>query len=211
MRFFLLFFVQLVFFNLAQSQHSFGIRSGFHSSKVKFFVNDDFLENSDALNQFEIGLFYNKKIHEHFALTPELNYLERGGSIPGSISTEETHYNQLELVVPITLQFRVKRFVPFAKLGLSYGYTLSGFTRTALSRRELDFSDNDAYKRSDFGLVVGGGTHFLVTDSWGIFLEYRYRESFSYTMDAELEDIRLSTKNRGQGLVLGVMLTLSPD
>jgi len=191
------------------SQNTFGIRSGLFFAKMRYFADDEYLWSSDPINKLEIGVFTSFKLTKIISFMPEVNYLHKGGAIPDNPNPPKTYYQQIELALPFNFEYSFDKIALFGKIGPSYGYMIGGYNEiSSIGRGLIEFKDNSDYVRSDLGFLAGGGISFLISESGKISLESRYRRSFIYTRDEELEDFKYSTKNFGWGIVVGYSTNL---
>jgi hypothetical protein len=133
-----------------------GFRLGVLTSKQDF-QNGDFNQNVKSKLGADIALVADFPVGHIVSISPEIHWLQKGAKIEdltGTAGEIASTFNYLEVPVLFKLHFGDEAgFLLFA--GPSAGYLLDG------SDKDKDGNKNDIdlnfYKRTEFGLHVGGG------------------------------------------------------
>ena len=217
----------LFFYTAAQAQVSVGLKGGAnfgtaYTTDMLNSITPDFKYATGAV----AGVVTELKFNDHFALQPEVNWVQKGFrfdegidipignvNIPAGVeATIRTNYIEVPLLAKASVGN--SRVQGYAVLGPSFGYALNGklITRTRFLfefdpiRTDLNL-DNLDYNRFEVSAV--GGLGFQVNfDGLKWFADARYTYGFTelYNFPVVNEQI----KNRGIALSTGIMLDLSP-
>lgn len=208
MKYFSIIIFIFIFITGNKAQNAVGVKSGVHFSKFRYFFNDEYESTSqNSISRAEFGVLFNRKISNRFGFGVELNYLSKGNQTPNGT---KTILNQFEIILPLSYEFSIGRLSIFVKGGPVIGYFINGDFRTSSgSKVDIDLKNNKDYKRFDYSIALGGGLSYQITPSGRAFVDYRYRRSFKYTVDSQLEDFKLSVKNIGNGIGFGYLHDLS--
>jgi opacity protein-like surface antigen len=203
------FIMPMLLFCAIQSaaQNDIGVHLGLYSSKFRYFFNDEFeAASQNAINRVEFGFLFNRKVSNKLGFGVELNYLDKGNEIPNGT---KTILNQVEMILPVSYEFPIGKLSIFVRSGPALGYVIDGNFRTASGNKiDIDLKNNKDFKRLDYSIVLGGGLSYKITPSGKIYIDYRYRRSFKYSVDSQLEDFKLSAKNIGWGIGFGFLYNI---
>jgi hypothetical protein len=160
----------------AQSTNTLGLKAGLNMFK---WYGDD-VENVDYLTSFAFGAYFNHGFSEVLSIQPELYYSVKGLS-ESEIITIELKESYLE--IPVLLK------VNFAMEGKNWSPNLFAgpYLAFLMSAKLEDIDVKDELAGTDFGLVVGGGFDFGLSEgAQTLSLDVRYSMGFT-KMDEEGE------------------------
>ena len=182
--------------NLLMAQLSLGVRGGINLAKeyVEFSGES---ETSDALTGLTLAGLIEIGMGEHFAIQPELVFVQKGGS--NGDSDDDLTLNHFD--VPVLLKYKVgaESFGGYLAAGPTFGYALSG----KFGDEKFEDDDWEGYNRFELGASLGGGLGLNLASGM-VFLDIRYLLSLNNLS----EDDEITIKNRGIGLSVGYLHTL---
>lgn len=158
----LLMTITLVAINLAVvAQNGFGLRGGISLSAWEYISEDQ--DAVDAYNDMKDPLFGGQAFgfyhweKNHFALQPELGWIQKGVVLGESDYKIRTNVNYLELPVLLMGVFgKSNKFTVFAGPSIAYGITghWTYIENGEKNRESIDWND-DEFARTDISLHVG--------------------------------------------------------
>jgi hypothetical protein len=178
----------------AQSYDRLGLKAGVNMFKL---YGDD-AEDLDYLTSFAFGGYYCHGFSDVFALQPELYYSMKGTS-ESEVITIDLKEGYIEIPVLLKVNFPME--------GKSWSPTLFAgpYMAFLMSAKLEDIDVKDEVAGTDFGLVVGGGFDFGLSEGQQILsLDVRYSMGFT-KIDEEGE---ADVMNNGFQLLLGFGFSL---
>jgi opacity protein-like surface antigen len=177
--------------------------------------DEAFTEGSDQkyMTGTNLGLAFQIGVSDMLSIQPELLLIQKGVRVEEFDSRVSSKLlfklNYLEVPMLVKLSFPVSESLGlFVNAGPSIGYALNGkiiYIEDGDRKEDIDFDDDDGFKRTDISMVLGGGASFNLS-SVKLLLEARYLYGFSNVLDIEAEDF--TRKNRGVGITAGIMVPL---
>ncbi len=158
----------------AQSTNTLGLKAGLNMFK---WYGDD-VEGIDYLTSFAFGAYFNHGFSEVLSIQPELYYSTKGLS-ESEILTIELKESYLE--IPVLLK------VNFAMEGKNWSPNLFAgpYIAFLMSAKLEDIDVKDELAGTDFGLVVGGGFDFGLSEgAQTLSLDVRYSMGFTKVDEA---------------------------
>ncbi|MDP2914716.1 MAG: porin family protein [Candidatus Aminicenantes bacterium] len=164
----------------------FGIKGGVNFANL---VGPDLDSNWKTKTGLAAGGFVSFQINRLLAIQPEFFYSQKGSTWKDPDVTYKVNLTFVDIpllvkfFIPVSAQsaLRPNVFVgPYAGIKMSAKLTME----TAEGRDETDFED---LKKTDLGLVVGGGIDFAVGKG-KILLDVRY--SFGFSSFSNIEDFK---------------------
>ena len=181
----------------AQSPKVFGLKGGVNMFKP---YGDD-VTDVGYYTSFAIGAFYYHACSEIFVLQPELYYSVKGGK-----ETEEGDESVLKLSyidIPVLLKFNLplegKSWAPNLYAGPYLAFLMGADIN--------DYDVKDAFSSTDFGLVVGAGADFKLSEGKHM-LELDFRYSMGFTKIYDAGDLDVQAFNNGFQFLLGFGFSL---
>ena len=210
----LLFTFLLLFYSNSIAQHSIGVKTGWHLSKLhvdygnsRSFGHD---YDYDKTTGFEFGINLNTTISKNLGIISELNIIQKGGE-----QSDHLIVDQLELALLLAYDIPIKRFSFFVNAGGSAGYFVASRLVSTRFNRKIKYQFESVFNnRWDAAVALGGGVKYKF-GKYSVVLETRYRRSFTqfdpiYKSDEEpgylaYDHPPLISKNRlaGIGFTIG--------
>ncbi len=186
-----------------QAQTKIGLRSGLNISNLNYYFNENKVEDQEAQNKIELGIFLEQGLHSKFDYVFEVNYFESGISIPSipfNLTTKSLESNSI-------LKFRILKgsFEPnvFAGIGINrylQAKDSQGFT--------YDFQEDDIHAFG-IGYLLGFQFDYNIKKNV-IFFDARFKNSLSNFIDnATNEDFTIQVKKQETVLSLGFKYKLN--
>jgi hypothetical protein len=182
----------------AQDSVAVGVKGGATFTTLRFENEEEAsTRTSDTRPGFIGGLFVVWPADRRLALQTEVLLSQKGGKFQGANFSGRTTINYVDTPVLLRVSSARSGGTPvhvFA--GPSFGFRVSGETRSTVEGREgVDEIDND-FKRFDLGLTVGAGVEFgrLVVDgryTWGL-----------VDIDKQIDESTI--RNRGFAFMTGI-------
>ena len=207
----LLFFISSTTFLIAQV--SIGFRGGISLPELS--LNSDgyyslFYDDIETpvFMGSTLGAICEIKLHQNFALQPELMYLQKGSKvlIPGyyyyNSGNEETklRLNYLELPILAKGMFGNESVTGYATLGPSLGYAITGYLTQFGVKETLDDNDWDGFNRFEVSVSFGVGAGLALGEGQA-FVDLRYLLGLNNII-VDFED---SAKHRVIGITVGYL------
>ena len=173
----------------AQSTNTLGLKAGLNMFK---WYGDD-VEGIDYLTSFAFGAYFNHGFSEVLSIQPELYYSTKGLS-ESEILTIELKESYLE--IPVLLK------VNFAMEGKNWSPNLFAgpYIAFLMSAKLEDIDVKDELAGTDFGLVVGGGFDFGLSEgAQTLSLDVRYSMGFTKVDEA----VEAEVFNKGFQFLVG--------
>lgn len=166
-----------LFIAMGEAQNAVGIRSGIFVSKTKYFLDEKLFFTSRDISCFEIGLVSRFKIGPSVSLSPEINFIQKGGEIGKSPYLITQKFTGGGFVMPMSFSYTYKSIFLKVETGFYGGFFLKGKYNSASNGAfEIEFNnvDHGGFKQRDFGAVfgAGGGVNFK---KYSFSLNWRYR------------------------------------
>ena len=185
---------------ISNAQFSIGGKIGMNLANIKGKDKPDDIKMRMTMN---FGAVANYSLTDLFSLQAEINYEGKGFKIKDYSESGDGWTEELKnlrfpfgyLTIPILAKATFGKSTKFfVNAGPYFGFLMSAkfkgdYTFTSLTNPELNYSDSanedmkDFYKGFDFGLVIGGGAIFPITDALDIMAEVRYNMGFSKIVD----------------------------
>jgi len=181
----------------AQTSKSIGVKGGFNMFKP---YGDDVADASYYYG-FAIGGFYYYAMSEIFVLQPELYYSVKGGKEDdeGEESDLKLSYIEIPVLLKFNLPMEGKSWAPNLYVGPYLAFLLGA---------DVDGHDvKDAFKSTDFGLVVGASFDFRLSEGKRM-LELDFRYSMGITKIYDFGDLDIQAFNNGFQFLLGYGFSL---
>ena len=163
---------------------------------------------------FLFGGFLCFQINEYFAVQPEIMYVRKGGkqdidinttvlSIPIPISgsvTWKLDYIEIPLLAKIILPVSGK-VTPNLLIGPAIAFNVSSKLAGELLGAEADVDVDPIIKSTDFGMIIGAGLDYEISEKAMINLEGRFGLGFQNWFDLPIDIV--SVKNGNISLMAG--------
>lgn len=180
------------------AQISWGLKAGVNITSV---TTDDGYKTGGVKNTFggHAGLMLEISAGQHFAVQPELNWLQKGYAFDNGTVTTRWIFNELDLHVLAKYKFDLGKVRSYVNAGPTIGKVLNGFKKPSnASKIDLDFT-KDKIRPWDYGLAAGLGLG-LDAGPGVLFVDGRYMLS--------LVDIFEASANKGKFRKVGFDYTL---
>ncbi|MEO1261414.1 MAG: porin family protein [Bacteroidota bacterium] len=201
------------------AQVSLGVRAGISLPKINISDDDDY----GYYNEFDFpvlmggvaGAVCEIKLHQNFAIQPELMFVQKGSKVEfpdyyyyyyyyGGGNETEIRLNYMEVPVLAKGIIGNETLSGYAVLGPSFGYAISGYIDQGGEKDTIDGDDWDSFKRFEFGANFGAGAGLQIGESGQAFVDLRYLLGFTNIA----EDSDGTIRNRGFSLTVGFMKSL---
>ena len=204
------------------AQFSIGVRGGIHLGDFALKNVEGFATNPESRTGPLFGVVSEIRVNDHFAIQPELNFIQKGSrqefslndSLFGNIQAKaEVILNYLELPVLLKVGGDLGTMLRVDALaGPAVGYGLNGKFKnvstvngeTESEEESIDF-DKDELSRTDFSIHVGGMLTLKAGERAKVFVDGRYIIGLT-NLNTSSEDNE--ARNRGGSFSAGVMFTL---
>ena len=178
----------------AQSYNRLGLKAGVNM----FQWYGDEVEGLDYLTSFAFGAYYCHGFSDVFALQPELYYSIKGVSY-SEILTIDVKQGYIEIPVLLKVNF------PLEGKSWSPNLFAGPYMAFLMSAKIEDVDVKDEFAGTDFGLVVGGGFDFGLSEGQQtLSLDIRYSVGFT-TLDEEGDE---EAMNNGFQFLVGFGFSL---
>jgi len=181
----------------AQSEKAFGLKGGVNMFKP---YGDD-VTDADYYTSYAIGVFYYHAFSEIFVLQPELYYSIKGGK--GEDEGDESVLKLSYIDIPVLLKFNLplegKSWAPNLYAGPYLAFLMGADVN--------DHDVKDFFSSTDFGLVVGAGADFHLSEGKHL-LELDFRYSMGFTKIYDSEYLEVEAFNNGFQFLLGFGFSL---
>jgi hypothetical protein len=181
----------------AQSPGFIGIKGGLNMFKP---YGDDVVDASYNIG-FAIGGFYCHSINEILMLQPEIYYSVKGGKgeDEGVENTLKLSYIDIPVLLKFNLPVEDKSWAPNIYAGPYLAFLMAA---------DLEGIDvKDSFKSTDFGLVVGAGLDFKLSEGAQM-LSFDVRFSVGFTKIYDMVDEELDAFNNGFQFLVGYGFSL---
>lgn len=126
-------------------------------------TNSALTDYKKSTNGIQAGISFQAGVTSGFSIVSELYYIRKGGKLktnnPLTISESTLRLNTLEL--PVLARFHVGKF--YMNAGPSIAYNMSGKREVNNQSTKLLFNNtNEAFKRFESGIQMGGGFEFPI-------------------------------------------------
>lgn len=199
----ILFLIVISPINETQAQTHIGLRSGLNISKMNYYFDDIKVEDQEAVNKIETGIFIERNINSKFKYLWELNYFESGVSIPSipfSLTTKALETNGI-----IKFQIFESTLVPNLLAGVGIHKYLSAEDSNGFS---YDLND-DSLNEFGIGYLLGMQLEYYI-DSCILFFDARLKNSLSQFIDNTTnEDFTIKAKTQEVVFTLGFKYALN--
>jgi hypothetical protein len=202
----------------AEGQTAIGGKIGLNLATYIGDTEESFMNKGSVIG-FQIGGIIELGITDRFSIQPELVYIRKGVSDEFTLDffgeTTETELdlklNYIELPILGKLRFGTPESTNFfVTAGPSFGYATGGETEqeitvggeTTESSEDIEFSDNDGFRRFELGAALGIGLN-IPSGSGNFFGEVRYSIGITSLNDDDISD--LSFRNSAVGLSVGYL------
>lgn len=173
----------------AQSYNRLGLKAGVNMFK---WYGDE-VEGLDYLTSFAFGGYYCHGFSEVFSIQPELYYSMKGAS-DSEIITIDVKQGYLEIPVLLKVNF------PLESKSWSPNLYAGPYLAFLMSAKVEDVDVKDEFAGTDFGLVVGGGFDFGLSEGkQTLSLDIRYSIGFTKVDEEGEADVM----NNGFQFLLG--------
>ena len=202
----------------AKGQTAIGGKIGLNLATYIGDTDESFMDKGSVLG-FQIGGVIELGITDRFSIQPELVYIRKGVSdeftldVLGDVAMTESDFklNYIELPILGKLKFGAPESTNFfVTAGPTFGYATGGEIDTEItfegetmeSSDDIEFSDNDGFRRFELGAAVGAGIN-IPSGSGNFFGEIRYAIGITNLNDDDTAD--LSLRNSAIGLSVGYL------
>ena len=153
----------------AQSTNTLGLKAGVNMFK---WYGDE-VEGLDYLTSFAFGGYFNHGFSKVFSLQPELYYSIKGTS-ESNIITIDVKQGYIDIPVLLKVNF------PLEGKSWSPNLYAGPYVAFLMSAKVEDIDIKDELASTDFGLVVGGGFDFGLSEGkQTLSLDFRYSMGFT--------------------------------
>lgn len=182
----------------AQAQLSLGIKGGVNITGVT--TDLGYLEGG-IKNTFGLhaGVILEIPIDDHFAIQPELNWLQKGYAVENGAVTTKWIFNILDVHLLAKYNYNLGKVKGYVDAGPTFGPVLSGYREPDNADKITLDLDTDLIRKFDYGITAGLGFG-LSLGSGIIFVDGRYMLS--------LNDIFEDAANKGKFRKVGFDYTL---
>lgn len=196
----LLFILLMGTTQLLSAQTNFGVRAGLNLASI----NIDF-EGLTASPSSRIGVtlagIAEIGVSENMAIQPELHFIQKGYKSDSGGDETKLSLNYLELPIHVKYLFGGEGQIGGYVLGgPAVGFALGGKSKTCFNgncdSENVEFSDDDGFRRLEVGLSFGGG----ITINQNLFVDLRYVLGITNLAEEDFQEI----KYRNKGIQLGV-------
>ena len=189
------------------AQNYIGGRVGVNLANVSI-NSDGFNFSPDRIFGINAAFFAEFGIGNNIAIQPELSFLQKGWRLKfeffGSLADNSVKLNYIDVPILFKYKFGPPNAVNgYAILGPSFGYAFSGTVKdhVADTSESIEFSDDDGFKRTELGAVIGVGMGFPAGTGNFIF-DLRYNLGITnLSDDPSVEDD--TAYNRGINISVG--------
>ncbi len=156
------------------AQTKFGIVAGPSFSSYTTKVNGD-KETSDLLTNFRAGLTADLQLADEFYIQPSLLYTGKGGKEEVLGFDTKARINYLELPINFMYKPEVGNGNLFIGLGPYFALGLNGTNETVINdavvKSDIDFDDDNGFKRFDAGANFQVGYEMPMGLNFGLFTD----------------------------------------
>lgn len=180
------------------AQISFGLKGGVNITSAS---TDEGYKTAGVKNTFggHAGIMLEIGAGEHFAVQPELNWLQKGYAFDNGTVSTRWIFNELDLHLLAKYKFDLGKVRSYVNAGPTLGKVLNGFKKPSNAPKiDLDFT-RDQIRPWDYGLAAGLGLG-LDAGPGVLFVDGRYMLS--------LVDIFEASANKGKFRKVGFDYTL---
>ena len=157
-----------------------GPKAGFNMFKA---YGDDVPDEAEWYYGGAFGAFLSFGVREMIALQPEVVYSMKGWKV----GDESLKLGYIDIPVLVKVMLPTEGALdPSIFIGPSIGFLLSA--------KAEDVDVKDDFKSTDFGLVVGGGIDYQLSDTGALLFDVRYSMGLTEVIDA---DESVAVKNHG--------------
>ena len=145
-------------------------------------------------------------IADKFAIQPEVSYIVRGyedGEGLAALAPELT-LNYLDFGGLLKFKTGSEGLNAYLGAGPYYSYALSGEIDTGIGTLEIDFDDDEAFKRGDWTAAFAAGVQLPLGESF-LFVDARYLLGLT---DLDDRDDEVEIRNRALSLSAGILFAL---
>ena len=182
-------FVVILIFALATVAGAQEFEKGITAKGVKFGLNTSNFTNTGGLfttrTGLGIGVFATYSLSPHFAIQPELLYMQKGTSWGFFIDVDwPANYLEVPILAKVTAMPQ-KTFQPCLFVGPALGILLSSSVTVEYDgETDLDVDVTEGMNSTDFSFVFGGGFALKFT-SFTVTLDVRYTIGLTDFLDAQ--------------------------
>ena len=191
--------VLLLLASPAQAQVSIGIKGGINVTSVS---TDAGYNTGGVQNAFGLHLaaLLEFALSDHFAVQPELNYIQKGYRVDIGTTNVNWIFNQVDIHLLAKYNYSISdRFKGYVNAGPTFGPVLDAYKKPDNGDKVvLDF-DKDLIKKWDYG-ITGGLGFGIVAGEGLLFIDGRYMLS--------LDDIFEESANKGKFRRVGFDYTI---
>jgi hypothetical protein len=146
------------FLNTAQAQSSFGIAAGATFASYKATIETISI-TSKTKTGFTVGVVSSFPMGKSFSFQPNLNFLQKGGTLKADGSTDKTTLNYLELPLNFVYNTHSSKGKFFIGAGPSLSFGLSGKDKFEEGSSKIKFGSDqeDDFKPFEIGINVLAG------------------------------------------------------
>ncbi len=191
-------FISILLTFTAQAQLSIGLKGGVNITSVS---TDDGYNTAGIKNTFggHAGIMLEIASGEHWAVQPEINWLQKGYLFDNGTVETRWIFNELDLHLLGKYKFNLGAVKSYLNAGPTFGKVMSGFKKPSNGTKiDLDF-DKDQINAWDYGITAGLGLG-LSLGKGVVFVDGRYMLS--------LNDIFTEAANKGKFRKVGFDYTL---
>ncbi len=159
------------------SQSSIGFQFGYNNSDYRYIMNYSDLQATNALNGFNLGIYYQKVLGQGLSISPELHYTHRGfvlnrGFESGSQILTKINLAFVETAAIVKWGSTAQNLTPFFELGPKLSYRVQG-SSTHFYETGTESFESGMIAPMELAFIIGGGFSLPVaTTKLHLFLRY---------------------------------------
>jgi hypothetical protein len=180
-----------------------GPRVGANFADVAFDGDDD--PDFDTRTSVLFGGVLELGLSDNFAIQPEVSYVVRGyDGGENSVLAPSLRLNYLDFGGLLKLKTGSEGINAYLGAGPFYSYALSGEIENSLGTIEIDFDDEEAFKRGDWTAAFAAGLQLPLGESF-LFVDARYLLGLT---DLNDRDDEVEVRNRAYSISAGILFPL---
>ena len=201
-----IYMVLLISASNALSQFGFGLVGGLNHSSLAI---ENQADNTTLIprNGIIIGASSRYNFSANTYLSGQLRFIEKGQDAEWRQFTwdyTEAQFNYIELPIYFNYRIILNNVKPKIFCGAYFGYMVSATGRIKFNDEINEFDMIDEYNKVDFGIDVGAGIDFSITENYDLFLDFCYSHGL-----VNITKNEGTVQNRGFQITLGIIFFIS--